>query len=84
LGFPSQHWIQCKIKDWQNRIKKSIHDDRGNGFPETFSEDCEGFANAKECDEFRNNARKTCQELYEERDFSGQIMKRGFDIPPSG
>jgi hypothetical protein len=56
LGFPYQNRTQCELEEWNNC--KKIDDDRRSqrchDLRETFSDDCEGYANLEECNEARN------------------------------
>jgi hypothetical protein len=54
LGFPYQDRTQCEVEEWNNC--KKIDDDkrsqRCHDLREIFSDDCEGFRNLEECNEW--------------------------------
>jgi hypothetical protein len=53
-GFPYENVSECEVEGEDDCRKNKIDSDYCEGLKERFRDDCDGFANAKECEEYWN------------------------------
>jgi hypothetical protein len=54
MGFPYQNVSECEVEGEEDCRKNKIDSDYCEGLKERFRDDCDGFANAKECEDYWN------------------------------
>jgi len=66
MGFPYENVSECEVKGAEDCRKNKIDSNYCEGLKERFRDDCEGFKNKQECDEWweKESKRVYCMENY--------------------